>query len=92
MKESQKLFQSAVLGLKLLQAFGLIRSKATIFFPPTIVALLDCAGFLAGCRNRLAMSLRNPNLAQLHDNLLGSKSLLFHLLSPFQFNISSGSD
>ena len=60
---SRQLLQPAVLSLKLLQAFGLINSKPTVFIPPAIVTLLRRPGFLAGHGNCLALCLQHLNLA-----------------------------
>ena len=52
-----RLLQPAVLGLKLLQAFGLVHPKPAMLFPPTVAGLLHLPGFLAGRSNRFALSL-----------------------------------
>ena len=67
---SHQLLQPAVLGLKLLQAFGLINTKPTAFIPLAIVTLLCRPGFLAGHSNRLALCLQHLNPAKFRYNLL----------------------
>jgi hypothetical protein len=68
-----------------------VKDLAIEAFVPELLCRPD---FLAGHGNRLALSLQYLNLARLRHNLLSSKSLPGHLLSPFQFNtlISSVSE
>jgi hypothetical protein len=57
---SDKLLQPTVLGLKLLQPFGLVNTKPTILIAPTIVALLCRSSFLTSQSNRFAIGLQYP--------------------------------
>ena len=67
-----QLLQSAILVLELLEPLSLHNIETAVLSTPSITGLLGRAGFLAGCRHALTLSLQHLNLPELRHALLRS--------------------